>query len=109
MAEGVSSQVKIPPDSQSAAAHNVRTIKVPNPNLTYQSEDGAGTVVPTIEEQQVVCLADANGNLVNVKGGALCIDDATTHQLLRAVLLRLDLLNDAVTKRYAPPDLLGVN
>jgi hypothetical protein len=86
--------VAINADSVATGAHNVRTVKV----------TPVGQTTNAYEEQQVVSIADDNGVIVGSEDGALSIHDSMTHRLLRAMIVRLDILNARLDKNYIPPD-----
>ncbi len=89
------SNVAIQPDSVAAGSHNVRTVTVypQNPVSTSHGED-----------QQVVSLAGSDGTIVEVTAGALPVCSDEIVALLKAIVLRLDLLNAMVGPTYSPPD-----
>lgn len=91
------SNVAILPDSAATGAHNVRTVTVyPNSATPVSTTHG--------EEQQVVTLAGSDGTMVEVTNGAVPVSSAEIAMLLRAVILRLDLLNATMDRTYSPPD-----
>lgn len=51
-------------------------------------------------------MVDDSGNILNL-GSALEVETAKTLTLLRAIILRLDILNSAVSASYSPPDQLA--
>ncbi len=89
------SNVTIAPDNTGTGAHNVRTVTV-QPNGSVSTAHG--------EEQQVVTLAGSDGSMVEVKQGAIPVHSDEIATLLKAILLRLDLLNAMVDSTYTPPD-----
>lgn len=73
--------------------------------LTELSEGYDSTGTEILVKQEVVALADADGNLVAiVDGGSVKSSDQTMRDLLRGLLVRLDILNAAVDSNYSPPD-----
>lgn len=91
------SNVAISADSAATGAHNVRTVTVTVDN----SDVVAGG---QNEEQQVVTLASSDGQLLDLDGGMVPVASPEIAMLLRAILLRLDMLNVAVDRSYIPPD-----
>ncbi len=89
------SNVVIAPDNTGASAHNIRTVTV-QPTGSVSTAHG--------EEQQVFTLAGSDGTTVEVTAGALPVHSDELTQLLKAILLRLDLLNAMVDSTYTPPD-----
>lgn len=91
------SNVAISADSSAAGAHNVRTVTV------YPS--GASPVSVTHgEEQQVVTLAGSDGALIEATNGQLPVHSPEIVLLLKALILRLDMLNAMMDRGYRPPD-----
>lgn len=90
------SNVAISPDSTSPGAHNVRTITV-TPTVSPSTVNQG-------EQQQVITLADSDGNLVDATDGGLCTSDERTQLLLQALIQRMDYLCAAVDKNYRPPN-----
>lgn len=70
---------------------------------SFSVVDGEGVTVL----EQVSVLADADGNVVDVKGGKLLTVDDEHTALLRAIVQRLDCIAAALDKRYSPADMLG--
>jgi hypothetical protein len=94
MAEGY---VQLPTDG---SGKKIRLLQV-----SEQQSDNSGAVT---EYQEVVALADANGNLFAVvEGGSLSTADDEIRVLLRAICMRLDLIGAELSKDYAPPDDYG--
>lgn len=89
------SNVAIAPDNTASGAHNARTVTV-YPSHPVSTDHG--------EEQQVVTLAGSDGALVEVENGAIPVYSHEIALLLKAIILRLDLLNAMVGKDYSPPD-----
>ncbi len=89
------SNVVIAPDNTGASAHNVRTVTV-YPTGGVSTSHG--------EEQQVVTLAGSDGTTVEVTAGAIPVHSDEITTLLKAIILRLDLLNAMVDSTYTPPD-----
>lgn len=58
----------------------------------------------TIVERQRLSVGSSDGTLVEAKGGALPIYSEEIVLLLKALILRLDLLNAMVDSKYSPPD-----
>lgn len=89
------SNVAIAPDNTDGSAHNIRTVTV-YPKDPVSTDHG--------EDQQVVTLAGPRGDIVEIENGALPIYSLEIVALLKAVVLRLDLLNAMVDRNYSPPD-----
>lgn len=98
----VESNVAISPDSALTGAHNVRTV-------TVSVDNSAAVTGGQSEQQQVVTLADASGNLVgDLIHGALPVASEELALLLKAMLVRLDILCSVMDSSYNPPDKLGL-
>lgn len=89
------SDVIIAPDNTGTGAHHIRTVTV-YPVNPVSPDYG--------EKQEVVTQAGSDGALVELTKNALPVHSPELALLLRAVILRLDLLNAAVDSKYTPPD-----
>jgi hypothetical protein len=103
MAESQESSVQLSGDA-SSNKNLIRMVAV-IPPATY-AEWVSTCQVPL---QEVIALADAQGNFLGVvDGGSLQTADDQTRMLLLAVVNRLDLLIHAIDEHYEPPDDLGL-
>lgn len=79
---------------------NIRTV-------TVNVDNSALVTGGQVEQQQVMTLADSTGNLLNFTKGALPVVSEELVVLLKAMIIRLDLLCFHIDRTYKPPDNLG--
>jgi hypothetical protein len=93
----VEGSIQLPPDSTGKA---FRLVEI------TETQDDVGYVA---EFQEVVTLAGPDGSIIGVMdAGSLKVTEDETRCLLRALVLRLDILNAAIDKGYSPPDDLAL-
>lgn len=75
--------------------------------------DSTGKLIDTSEltrsdssvvERQRLSIGSSDGSLIEAKANALPVYSDELALLLKAVIVRLDLLNAMIDRRYSPPD-----
>ena len=97
----VESNVAISPDTSQAGSHNIRTI-------TVQPDNSAVVAGGQSEQQQVVTLGDSKAGIVDLIHGAVPVASEELATLMKAMLVRFDILCHLIDRGYTPPDQLGL-